>query len=791
MQKTLVLASILVFGFGGIARAAQAGGPTPKATVSDTPEAVSLNLGSATLSIQKSPWHLAMTSAAGAAQMEEADAPAFRVNGQWNPVKRVTSVRQQPGGTLELALELSNGSSASARVEPLSPFAARVTLTANAATVEAIRGANKLAASEEVYGFGEMWNGHVAQRGQEFDVWDKNGTPDECAYMPYYVTTQNYAWFLNYGGRVHFDVGKAQADRLTYEAPSSRFEMTLFSGRSLAEAVDHFQGLTGRPRIPPRWAFMPWFWLQAPPDDPYGSSYTGAGALVAARRYKALDIPAGVTWFEPRWETARNSFDPSPEFSPDFPALIKQLEALGLRVLAWSTPYTNPDSPNYATAVKNGYLVGKPSKVPDLDAKNRLGYRYIDFLNPAAREWWQGEIAKGIKAGLHGFKLDAGQDLPDDVELYGGVKGKDAHNSFAYYYNLTYSEVLRKYYGDDFMMIPRSAWVGSNSLTNFKWPGDLAASFNANGISSTVYSSLSLAFSGIPFLSTDIGAYVRLSPEHIWVRWAQIGALLPGMQTLSMPWWFSKHAQDHYRYLSWLHTELIPLWMTLAHEAHDQSAPVIRPLVWTFQDDKESWRVDDEFTVGNALLAAPVLQLLDNRKVYFPSGRWFDFWDDSKVVDGPSTQMWKGDLWHMPLYVREGAIIPMEVKNHVTGFGWAESEPFITMALWPKASGSSTFTLHDREAPVTFTATSSQQDVSDVKWTESGKDYIFRIHVAQTPPTQVSVIKDGQPVALERTPSALAFRTAAGQDWFYDDAGHKLYVRTLAKENSRELRIQR
>jgi alpha-glucosidase (family GH31 glycosyl hydrolase) len=275
------------------------------------------------------------------------------------------------------------------------------------------------------------------------------------------------------------------------------------------------------------------------------------------------------------------------------------------------------------------------------------------------------------------------------------------------------------------------------------------------------------------------------------VRWSQFGALLPGMQTLSMPWWYSQQAMEHYRYLSWLHTELIPFWMSLAHQAHDRSAPPVRPLVWTFQDDPNAWRVDDEFTVGDALLEAPVIQMLDERNVYFPAGRWYDFWDSGKLVDGPATQLWKGDLWHMPLYVREGSIVPMEVKNAVTGFGWAESAPFVTVAVWPRISGRSAFTLQDREAPVTITEESSQQEVTTVQWTESAKDYLFRIHVTGAPPARVSVEKDGQTVALERTPSAPAFRTAAGQDWFYDSADRKLYVRTLAKDNSRELRIER
>ena len=350
MQTKSTLLAILVLIVGGLDLAQggrPSGGSMSTTGVSDTPEAVSVNTGSAKVTIRKSPWHVVLADAAGVTHTEEAEAPAFKIDGIWNTVTRVAAVRQSPDGTLDLALVLSDGRPASAKIEGLTPFAIRLTLTPGAGNLEAVRGSNRLAAEEEVYGFGEMWNGRVAQRGQAFDLYDKQGTPDECAYMPYYVTTQNYGLFLDYGGLVHFDVGKEQADRLTYEAPANRYEITLISGRRIAETVDHFIGLTGKPRIPPRWAFMPWFWLQSSPDDQYIAGYDGPKILVAARRLRALDIPVGVTWFEPRWETARNSFGPAPVFSLDFAALVKQLEDLGLRVLAWTAPYTNPDSPNY------------------------------------------------------------------------------------------------------------------------------------------------------------------------------------------------------------------------------------------------------------------------------------------------------------------------------------------------------------------------------------------------------------------------------------------------------------
>ncbi len=50
-------------------------------------------------------------------------------------------------------------------------------------------------AVEEIYGFGETWNKHLAQRGRALEIWDEAGTPDQCAWMPYFVSTNNYVFF--------------------------------------------------------------------------------------------------------------------------------------------------------------------------------------------------------------------------------------------------------------------------------------------------------------------------------------------------------------------------------------------------------------------------------------------------------------------------------------------------------------------------------------------------------------------------------------------------------------------
>ena len=751
------------------------------------PDEVRLHNGDATLVIARATWRMALLGADQTPHFREAIAPEFELADGWSGLGAVTRVEPAGDAAVRLDVQLTRGGVAQVDVSRFGPNGFRILARPQSGAVTAVRGATALGVVEEVYGFGEMWNGHVAQRGQAFDLWDKGGTPDECAYMPYYVSTANYAFFLNYGGRVHFDVGRNRADRIAYEAPAPVLDLTLVAGSSIPATVENFLRPIGLPQRPPRWAFQPWFWLMADPNQPGAKIDTlkGEHFIEMVQKLHALDIPVGVTWFEPPWQDARTTFVPNPEFSRDLPGLVRQLRALGVHTLAWTVPYTTPAASNWKEAVEHGYLVRKPGARVDasgvkISASGELvgtHYNSIDFYNPEAMRWWQAQIERSLATGIQGYKLDAGQDLEPDAQLHGGRVGRDVRNAYALEYNRAFFEVLKRHFGDDFLMIPRAAWVGSSAYTNFKWPGDLSGSFANNGLPSSVYSSLSLAFCGMPFVSTDIGGFEdQPARERPWLRWAQFGAMLPGMQTLHMPWWYSKPAQEHFRYLAWLHTELTPLWMSLAHEAAETGAPVIRPLVWSFQDDVDCWRVDDEFTVGSSLLVAPILNNNPDRDVYLPAGRWRDFWQDTESIQGPVTTHWfKGwtAMNRFPLFIRDGAIIPLEVVNDVTGFGWAESAGCVTLAIWPKAAGASAFTLHDTEGPLRIVAERKGGGL-EIRWDATRRTHLLRVHFDASRPSRVSAT--GGPLA--RFDSLDAFRRG-GEGWCFDAATHKLWIRKL------------
>ncbi len=654
---------------------------------------------------------------------------------------------------------------------------------------DSIKLTNALKPVEEIYGLGEMWNGSVAQRGKKVELWDKNGTPDECAYIPYYVTTSNYAYYLDYGGRVIADIGNTDQQKIILTAPASSINVFLSSGNSIAEAASNHLKIVGLPVVPPRWTFKPWFWLMSAQDQPKGDILTlhGEDVLIAARKLKELDIPVSATWLEPPWQTARTSFVPSAAFAKDFKGFIDELHAMDIKVLCWTVPYTLPNSSNWDSAIKNNFLVKKPNgQLPEVTITKSGemtggGYHYIDFTNPAAKQWWQNQIGELLKFGIDGFKLDAGQDLPEDAVLYNGKSGKDFHNSYAFFYNKAFYEKLNTSLKGDFLTIPRAASAGAAKYLTFKWPGDLSTSFASNGLPSAVYSAISGGFSGFSSVNTDIGGFSpRPANEDVWLRWSQFGAMLPGMQTLHMPWWFSKKASNYYRYLSWLHTEMTPLWMTLARNAHETGVPICRHLVYTYQDDHQVWNVDDEYTIGESILVAPIITPTNSRKVYLPKGNWFNFWTNEKI-SGQQEIQWEGDLYTFPLYVKEGAIIPLEVKNDVTGFGDKRSSAYLTLAIWPDFAGKSSFTLHDTGKPIAFTVTGMGSKSLKVNWPPSDKKCILKIQWKGI--GLPSNITDLTGTKSKITNNKDHFFDSNQNCWYYDTTKKELWIKKISSNN--------
>ena len=68
--------------------------------------------------------------------------------------------------------------------------------------------------------------------------------------------------------------------------------------------------------------------------------------------------------------------------------------------------------------------------------------------------------------------------------------------------------------------------------------------------------------------------------------------------------------------------------------------------------------VRDQYLMGDSIMVAPLFAGEDKRNVVIPSGRWYDFYT-GKFVGENTVLPISGDQPDIPMFVREGGIVPM------------------------------------------------------------------------------------------------------------------------------------
>jgi alpha-glucosidase (family GH31 glycosyl hydrolase) len=133
-----------------------------------------------------------------------------------------------------------------------------------------------------------------------------------------------------------------------------------------------------------------------------------------------------------------------------------------------------------------------------------------------------------------------------------------------------------------------------------------------------------------------------------------------------------------------LRYQMLPLLYCLFAEARATGAPIMRPLLWHYQNDPVAVACGDQFLLGRDLLVAPILREgAVARSVYLPNDVWSDFWTGERhaggthiVVDAP--------LGTIPLFVRAGGIVPFGPRQQFVG---EADETTVLVHCWPGAPG--------------------------------------------------------------------------------------------------------
>jgi alpha-glucosidase len=519
-----------------------------------------------------------------------------------------------------------------------------------------------LSAGDHFYGMGQadQLADHLDldHRGQIRDVWNQH-SPPATTIFPWLLSLRGYGLLVDNPNRAAWDLGQSDPASFAYRARGGGLQYYVFFGPELQRVLHAYFELTGFPPLPPRWIFG---LLQSR----YG--YRNRQELeTVAETFRAKRLPCDalildVFWFKEMGDLAFDSID-----WPDAREMISRLKQKGFRTMVIEEPYLTLKSRNYPEALSRGYL-----------ARHYDGTAYTfdfwpgecalaDFSNPSAREWWSQKHQPLLELGIDGWWADLNEPAKhfQDMAHHGGPAAS-VHNSFALFMQQAIHDAHQRYAPERRLFIlSRAAFPGSQRYGVALWSGDVDMTFAS--LRKQVAVGLNVGLAGIPLWGTDIGGFGfggKCSAE-LYARWFEFGAFCPlcrphGDQTeLREPWQFGSEIEAICRKYLRLRYRLLPYIYSVAREACTSGIPIMRPLVLEYPKDPQVYNLADEYLFGRDLLVAPILdEGAAERTVYLPAGVWIDFWTEESCV-GPRFLKVHAELDTIPLFIRQGAIIPM------------------------------------------------------------------------------------------------------------------------------------
>jgi alpha-glucosidase len=233
-------------------------------------------------------------------------------------------------------------------------------------------------------------------------------------------------------------------------------------------------------------------------------------------------------------------------------------------------------------------------------------------------------------------------------------------------------------------IMSRSGAAGIQRFGAAMWSGDIGSKLE--NLAAQAANQMHMSFSGIDYYGSDIGGFHRGDVQNdpnrlneLYTQWNAFGMMfdIPGRPHTENLCNCKETAPDRIGDLrsnlenTRQRYELIPYVYSLAHRAYRTGDPVVPPLVVYYQTDKNVRNIGHEKMIGRDLLAAIVAKQGETeRDVYLPAGTWFDWHTNERInstgVFIPKVPEYRNGVFKLPLYAREGAIIPLAFVDENT-----------------------------------------------------------------------------------------------------------------------------
>ncbi len=380
---------------------------------------------------------------------------------------------------------------------------------------------------ERLWGLGQHQHGLLDQKGCVIDLIQRNGDVS----IPFLLSSRGYGFLWNNPAVGRVDLGR-NLTRWTAES-TRQIDYWVTAAEPPAKIVERYTEVVGRAPMLPEWAAG--FWqckLRYQTQDEL---------LSVAREYKRRGLPLSVIVIDFFHWTAQGEWKFDPECWPDPSAMVAELDAMGVKVMASVWPSVNPDCENFDEMDRRGLLIrsarGLASHAPftDVHAKGRVQIVFYDATHPEARAYLWDKIRENYyRHGIKSWWLDACEPElypmdPDNMSLHIG-DGLATANLYPLLHARGFHDGMAAEGETEIINLARSAWAGSQRYGAAVWSGDIPSTFEA--LQTQVCAGLNTALSGIPWWTTDIGGFHLGDPRTAYfreliVRWFQYGAFCP------------------------------------------------------------------------------------------------------------------------------------------------------------------------------------------------------------------------------------------------------------------------
>ena len=490
-------------------------------------------------------------------------------------------------------------------------------------------------------------------------------------------------------------------------------------GNNADDVIKGYRTITGKSQVMPKWAMG--FWQSR---ERYK---TDNELLDALKEYRKRNIPIDnivLDWsYWPQDAWGSHDFDPA-RF-PDPKGMIDSVHAMDTRIMisVWPKFYYTTD--NYKAFDEKGWMFNRAVKdsIRDWIGSGYIAGFYDAYSEGARKMFWNQMNDKLYSKGIDAWWMDASE--PDilsnaSIQYRKELMTPTALGSSVEYFN-AYSLVnaMAIYDGqrsvkpnDRVFLLTRSGFAGTQRYSTATWSGDIGTRWE--DMKAQISAGLNFAMSGIPYWTMDIGGFcvekryeqAKEGSEDLkeWrelnTRWFQFGAFCP---------LFRSHGQYPYReiyniapeghpaynsmvYYTKMRYQLMPYIYSLAGMTYFNDYTIMRAMVMDFGNDAITHNISDQYMFGPHLMVCPVYTYkATSRDVYFPANsNWYDY-ESGEYITGGKTVKVSAPYQRIPLYVREGSILPMGEVIRST----KEVQADLTIKVYTGKDGK--FTLYEDE----------------------------------------------------------------------------------------------